>query len=760
MTTISKAESVKLKMRLKKLAQDKSNLQLIIQMMNRMSAVAGLDHTIENMLSVVGEIIGGVNLILYYMIEDDVYYADICGVRKQLPSIEDGLVKKVIATREPIEYQHEFSDTRMATPEFSKAYTWIVPLLVGNDLIGVFKMESLHLQMRELARQLPTFFGYVALVLKNEILRNSRLQEAYDALVKEVKVRQRTEKELHSAKEALEEKIVVRTADLRMANEQLEENQKQITALLAKSEQSRRALLSILEDEKRAERAWQESEAKTRGILDNIGIGVALISPKMEILELNHRMREWHPDVAPARHPLCYRVFNDPPLEAVCDYCPTYKTLRDGMIHEAMTQRSRLEVVRNYRIVSSPVLNALGEVTAAILMVEDITEHLSLESQLRQSQKMEAIGRLAGGVAHDFNNMLGVILGHTDLALGQLDSSQPLFAHLQEIRKATKRSADLTRQLLAFARKQTVTQRVLDLNETVEGMLKMLRRLIGEDIDLAWLPSEKAWPVKMDPSQIDQILANLCVNARDAIAGVGKVTIETGNRVFDEDYCANHPGFVPGEYVLLAVTDDGCGMSKDILDKLFEPFFTTKEMGKGTGLGLATIYGIVKQNEGFINVYSELGCGTTFKIYLPRSADKTEPMQVESPAAPIARGHETILLVEDEAAMLDMTRLTLEGLGYRVLAASTPGEAIRVMAEHAGEIRLVITDVVMPEMNGQDLAKILISIRPGLGCLFMSGYTGEVLAHRGVLEEGINHIQKPFSVQDLAAKVRETLDNK
>ncbi len=260
-------------------------------------------------------------------------------------------------------------------------------------------------------------------------------------------------------------------------------------------------------------------------------------------------------------------------------------------------------------------------------MSEDITEKLSLESQLRQAQKMESVGRLAGGVAHDFNNMLGVIIGHTELALEQMDPAQPLFTSMQEIRKAALRSADLTRQLLAFARKQTVAPKVLDLNETVEGMLKMLRRLIGEDIDLVWLPDSDLWPVKMDPSQIDQILANLCVNARDAIEGVGKITIETHKVTFDEAYCADHSGFIPGDFVMLAVSDDGQGMDKETLDKIFEPFFTTKGIGKGTGLGLATVYGIVKQNNGFINVYSEPGQGTTFKIYLPRHAAETEQME-------------------------------------------------------------------------------------------------------------------------------------
>jgi len=388
----------------------------------------------------------------------------------------------------------------------------------------------------------------------------------------------------------------------------------------------------------------------------------------------------------------------------------------------------------------------------------DISERERLQAQLLQSQKMESVGRLAGGVAHDFNNMLGVIFGHTETAMEQVDPALPLYANLQEIRKAAERSSDLTRQLLAFARKQTVSPKVLDLNDTVEGMLKMLRRLIGEDIHLSWLPGSNIWPVKIDPSQIDQILANLCVNARDAIAGVGKVTIETQNAAFDETYCADHAGLVSGEYVLLALSDDGCGMDKETLSHLFEPFFTTKGAGKGTGLGLATVYGIVKQNNGFLNVYSEPGQGTTLKVYLPRYEGKAEQTRMEGPQEPVMRGHETVLVVEDEEALLDLNKRILEKQGYRVLAASTPSEAIRLAEDYPGEIHLLMTDVVMPEMNGRDLSDKILSRYPHMRCLFTSGYTADVIAHHGVLDEGVHFIQKPFSRKDLAAKVRKALD--
>jgi PAS domain S-box-containing protein len=409
--------------------------------------------------------------------------------------------------------------------------------------------------------------------------------------------------------------------------------------------------------------------------------------------------------------------------------------------------------------------HTFGNKTRAVLGVAvDITESnraeeekQKLQAQLLQAQKMEAVGRLAGGVAHDFNNMLGIIIGHAEMALDEVDSSQAIFADLQEIRKAAERSASLTRQLLAFARKQTVAPKVLDLNETVEGMLKMLRRLIGEDVDLAWLPGKNLWAVKVDPAQIDQILANLCINARDAITGVGKITIETVTTTLDEAYCADHPGFAPGEFVLLAVSDNGCGMDKDTLGKVFEPFFTTKGIGQGTGLGLATVYGIVKQNNGFINVYSEPGRGTTFKIYIPRHAGQAgEDLKVSAVEIPKGRG-ETVLLVEDEPTILNMTAKMLERQGYTVLTASKPSEAMLLADEHTGKIHLLITDVVMPEMNGRDLAQNLLSLYPNIKSLFMSGYTANVIAHHGVLDEGVHFIQKPFSKQDLGAKVREVL---
>ncbi|WP_213184144.1 response regulator [Desulfosarcina cetonica] len=398
-------------------------------------------------------------------------------------------------------------------------------------------------------------------------------------------------------------------------------------------------------------------------------------------------------------------------------------------------------------------------------IVRDITgrkkaeeEQEKLQSQLAQAQKMESVGRLAGGVAHDYNNILSVIIGYSEMALDKVHPGEALYEDLQEILSAAMRSKDITRQLLAFARKQAITPEVLDLNASVEGMLKILRRLIGEDIHLSWLPGDGLWPVMMDPSQIDQILANLCVNARDAIANVGNISIETGTVTVDTSYCRGHAEARPGDFVLLSVSDDGCGMDHETLGKIFEPFFTTKGLGKGTGLGLSTVYGIVKQNNGFINVYSEPGQGTAFRIYLPRhEGEISEKRPTDTTEIPRGRG-ETVLLVEDDVSFLKLARQMLSELNYHVLSANAPGEALQLAEDHAHEIALLVTDVVMPEMNGRELAERIQILCPKLRCLYMSGYTADAIALRGVLNQAFVLLQKPFSKSELAIKVKTALE--
>ncbi|MDA3874931.1 MAG: PAS domain S-box protein [Kiritimatiellae bacterium] len=409
----------------------------------------------------------------------------------------------------------------------------------------------------------------------------------------------------------------------------------------------------------------------------------------------------------------------------------------------------------------SPVRDAAGAVVNYVAVQRDVTHEVQLEAQFRQSQKMESVGRLAGGVAHDFNNMLQIILAYAEMSILDMEPGQSLYPKLQEIKQATLRSASLTRQLLAFARIQPTNPKILHLNETVSDMFKMLQRLISEDIKLVWRPGENLNPIRIDPTQIDQILVNLCVNAQDAISGNGEIIIETGNVTLDHSYCAIHAELIPGDYVFLTVSDTGCGMDAETLEKIFEPFFTTKEVGKGTGLGLATVYGIVKQNQGFIYPYSEPGQGTTFKVYLPQIKNPSPESDGgdAAPRLPDARG-ETVLLVEDEPALRDVYTLFLDELGYTVLSAETPEEALRVSAQHADVIQLLLTDVVMPGMNGKELSEAVRAINPSIKVLFMSGYSTDVIAHHGVLDQDADFIAKPFSYSDLARKVHDVLKSR
>ena len=406
-----------------------------------------------------------------------------------------------------------------------------------------------------------------------------------------------------------------------------------------------------------------------------------------------------------------------------------------------------------------------GDTDYSIGFASDISERLraererdQLQCRFNQAQKMESVGRLAGGVAHDFNNVLTIIQLSTQYILEHVTAEVPFYEDLTHIEKATRRAADLTRQLLTFARKQAIAPRVLNLNDTVEGLISMLGRLLGEDLELEWQPQPDVWPVSIDPSQLDQLLANLCVNARDAISDVGNVVIRTGNRSIDAVASAANPVFTVGDFVEISVSDDGCGMDAEMLSSIFDPFFSTKPEGKGTGLGLATVYGIVKQNGGFIDVSSEVGRGTTFSIYLPRFMGKCTSNQVPLPSPGMSVAAETILVVEDEPAILAMVTRMLKRRGYTVLAAQTPFEAIRTVTDYSGEIHLLLTDVILPEMNGRELSKQLCGHRPRLLSLFMSGYTADIIARHGVLEPDVSFIQKPFSVEEILTKVREVLD--
>ncbi len=429
----------------------------------------------------------------------------------------------------------------------------------------------------------------------------------------------------------------------------------------------------------------------------------------------------------------------------------------NGLIAEWLRKDGSATVLR----VSGRTVSNGGKERTFELFAEDVTERRALEQQLRQSQKMEAIGRLAGGIAHDFNNLLMVISGYSEFLLDRLGPDPALRVPAQEISSASVRASSLTRQLLAFSRKQMLAPKILDLNDVVTENLKMLTRVIGEDIDLVMVPATELGAVRADAGQIEQVIMNLAVNARDAMPSGGKLTIETSNVSLDEEFSRLHASLNPGNYVMLAISDTGAGMDSETQSRIFEPFFTTKGP-KGTGLGLSTVYGIVKQSGGYIWVYSEAGKGTTFKIYFPRVARAAEaPAQVVAPAESIAAepGTETILLVEDEANLRYLARQFLEKQGYQVIEAADGAVAMQIAVAHEAVIHLLLTDVIMPGMNGRELAQRISEIRPNVKVLYMSGYTENVIGRNGTLDAGVRLLQKPFTLRDLKSKVREVLDS-
>ncbi len=521
------------------------------------------------------------------------------------------------------------------------------------------------------------------------------------------------------------------------------------------------ALIDITE-RKRAEEELKRSHQTLLTILDGIDSTVYVARMDThEILFMNkHMIDDFGADLTGKS---CYEAFRGE--SGPCAHCTNDQLLdTNGNPASVCVWETRNPITGKWYINHDRAIRWVDGLMVKLQIAMDITrlkeleqERIRAEEQLQQANKMESVGRLAGGVAHDFNNKIQAIFGYTSLALSETDPVSPVYPWLQEIEKAAQQSADLTRQLLAFARKQTIRLQVLNLNETISGMLNMLRRIVGENIELQWTGGRALWNVKMDPAQIDQIVVNLVVNGRDAIPGFGQISLKTENISLDAPLLPSHAGAAPGDYVLLRVSDNGSGMSRETIGSIFEPFFTTKELGKGTGLGLATVYGIVRQNGGFIDVQSELGSGATFNIYLPRH----EGREIETPSKPLSdhpvEGTETVLIVEDEENILNLGQTILQRLGYKVLTSSKPSEAIRLAEAQDGPIHLLITDVVMPEMHGRDLAERLTHIKPGMKCLFMSGYTADVIAHRGVLDEGIHFVPKPFSVRELSEMVRKIL---
>ena len=506
----------------------------------------------------------------------------------------------------------------------------------------------------------------------------------------------------------------------------------------------------------RAEQALRNSEQSYRSLVDGVRDVIFALSPGGEVTSLNPAFEEmtgfppaeWvgrpfeafvHPDDVPLALDLFGRVLQGEPRP----------TIQFRILTRAGT----------YRVAEFSATAQLrdGRLTGILGIGRDVTERLGLEQQLRQAQKMEAVGRLAGGIAHDFNNILTAITGHADLLLEDLGHHDPRRADVDEIRRSAERAAGLTRQLLAFSRQQVLQPKVVDLNALVLDMDKLLRRLIGEDVELATVLDPTLGRVTADPGQLEQVIVNLAVNARDAMPQGGKLTLETRNIDLDSSYTLEHSLVKPGPYVQLTVSDSGIGMDEETQAHAFEPFFTTKPRGQGTGLGLAMVYGTVKQSGGFIWVYSEPGRGATFKIYLPRVDAVHAPAPVAE-AAVVLDGSETVLVAEDEDAVRQIIERALQARGYRVMVARNGSEALALAGRHAGQIDLLVTDVVMPDMNGRVLSQRLMDVRPAIKTLYLSGYTDDAILHHGVLQEGVAFLQKPFSLGALARKVRDVIE--
>jgi two-component system, cell cycle sensor histidine kinase and response regulator CckA len=514
--------------------------------------------------------------------------------------------------------------------------------------------------------------------------------------------------------------------------------------------------VKVREAGRQSERALRESEERYRQIIETTNEGVWLLDSELKTTFVNRRVTDLLGFGEEG-------MLGKPILDFAYDECRAALGAALGRREVGATGQVEVRLKRNDGtdvwglLDSKPLFDAEGQFRGALTMMMDVTARKRLEDQLRQTQKMEAIGSLAGGVAHDFNNLLSVVLSYTTLTIEKLDANDPMRADLEEVKKAGDRAAELTRQLLAFSRRQVLELRILDLNQVLTGLEKMLRRLLSEDVELALTVAEKLGKVRADPTQIEQIVLNLVVNARDAMPRGGKITIETSNVDLDASYAASHLGVVPGPYVMMAVSDTGVGMDAETATRIFEPFFTTKEIGKGTGLGLSTVFGIVQQSQGHIWVQSEPDRGTTFRVYLPRTRGESQNVSTSAVAVPLA-GTETILLAEDEESVRAVVRTILRANGYNVLDAQNGGEAFLICEQYTDRIHLLITDVIMPRMGGRELAHRLLQLQPTMKVLYISGYPASLVGPHGVFEPGTTYLQKPITPDNLLRKVREVLD--
>ena len=723
----------------------------------------------------------------------------------RFPIAEAGVWAEAVRRREPFilnDYQMMHPSKR-GLPDGHMPLTRLlaVPFFLGNRMVSLAAVANRREAYgEEDVTQIKGFMAGVQAIIERaqaeEALRESEawhriiLQTALDGFLvldQAGRILQANEAAAHMSGYAVEELVGMGIPDLE-ANETLEETAAHIETVLARGwhrfeSRHRRKDGTLMDIEvavqhvpgakgklvcfmrditaaKLLEEDLRKAKAFLETVLNTIPAPIFVKDADGRFLECNEAMSAL---VGKPREEIVGRTVMDflPPERARRYHEADLQAMADGERLQYMEQVPNADGQPLDMILHKvPLPGPNGRCHGLVVVLLDITERKRAEAELLQAQKMESVGRLAGGVAHDFNNMLCVILGEAQLAMEQVDPSLPLYNELEEIQKAAQRSADLTRQLLAFARKQTIAPKVLDLNETISGMIKMLRRLIGEDIDLVWMPGDGLWKVKMDPTQIDQILANLCVNARGAISGLGRIVIETRNAAFDVDSVPAIDGAAAGRYVALAVNDNGSGMDPETMDRIFEPFFTTKGLGTGTGLGLSMVYGIVRQNNGFIKLQSQPGQGTSFRIFFPRHQGETEQAGSERGSTQPPRAQRTILLVEDEVSILQITCRMLQKHGYTIIPAASPQEALDLAKRFPDQIHGLVTDVIMPGMSVREFANRMVALFPALKCLYMSGYTADIIARHGVLDDGVHFIQKPFSAQELLVKLREVFEDK